>query len=110
MGLEPLVLEVTLNDDDDNETRFYRLYAYECNETMNQSEQLTQPLQDLEGLEFRKSSRRQRRLLEERGICKIVILNMHGTNRSTEPLQTRSDTYATPQPLHHLCETSLCRT
>jgi hypothetical protein len=88
MGLEHLVLGVTLNDDDDNETRLYRLYTYECNETMSQSEQLTQPPQDLEGLEFRKSSRRQAGLLKERCICEIVILNMHGTNRSTEPLQT----------------------
>jgi hypothetical protein len=52
MVLGHLVLGVTLNDDDDNETRLYRLYTYECNETMSQSEQLTQPLQDLEGLEW----------------------------------------------------------
>jgi hypothetical protein len=33
MGLEHLVLGVTLIDDD--ETNIYRLYAYECNEVMN---------------------------------------------------------------------------
>jgi hypothetical protein len=64
MGLEHLVQGVTLNDDDDNETRLYRLYTYECNETMNQPEQLTQPLRDLVGLEFRKSSGRHPQLLE----------------------------------------------
>jgi len=57
MALEHLVLGVILNVDDDHETRLYRLYTYECNDTLDQSEQLTRPLQDLEGPEFRKWSR-----------------------------------------------------